>query len=833
MVFNPFKKTSWKTNIRLLLVLPFVCQILAGLGIFGYLSYRNSQKALEEITVKLRQDMAIRIDNQVERLVENGNNLNQINENQLILDPSLIKNTSQLARYFALQYQWTEYINLIGFVSQKEGNYIEVRKQSTGELELTILEKNKSNALLTYQVNSQGDIIKLLRSQPNFDFNPRQESWYQNTLANKQEYWHQTQKNSTTDKLVFVNSKQVYNSQGELLGIVTNQIDLIELSFFLSSLKIGKTGSAFIIDKQGKLIADSITMKRSDAIYNEKLLLNPATNHPDQYIKGITSYIFKNQSNLNSYNQSQFTSIKVNKKNLLIDVNNFDKSNSIEWLIVLVIPKSDFMDFIGKNNRVTFMLLFLALIIAIISGLVTSKLIVRPIINLQDASQKIAQGDFNQNISLQGIKELDTLANSFNYMTQMLDSFFNDLNKSLKKVSNLKYAIDQSAIVTVTDTEGKIIYCNDKLTEISGYTPQELIGKTTSILKSGYHRDTFYKRIWVQISEQKVWRGEIKNKTKDDCYYWVDTTIVPLSNEEGKLVQYLSIQTEITERKQLEKNLEEVVDIRTQELANANEEITLLNQRLCTENIQMSGKLRMLHEMQQLILPTTEELKNIEHLDIAGYMEPADELGGDYYDVLTGDNTVTIGIGDVTGHGLESGILMVMTQAAICTLKQLGETNPLKFLDILNRTIYYNVKRMNSEKNLSLAIINYFNGTVCISGQHEEVIIVRKKECKVEIIDTIDLGLPIGIDEDIRPYIDHTIITLNQGDGIVLYTDGITEARNMEKDQYGIERLCKVVSQHWHLNSEEIRDIVINDVKKFIGLQKIEDDLTLLLLKQL
>ncbi len=101
-----------------------------------------------------------------------------------------------------------------------------------------------------------------------------------------------------------------------------------------------------------------------------------------------------------------------------------------------------------------------------------------------------------------------------------------------------------------------------------------------------------------------------------------------------------------------------------------------------------------------------------------------------------------------------------------------------------------------------------------------------RKDRQVELIDTIDLGLPIGIDEDIRAFIDHTIITLYSGDGIVLYTDGITEARNVEKKQYGLERLCQVISDNWHLDSENIRDIVISDVKKFIGLQKIEDDLT-------
>ena len=830
MTLNSSKKTYWKTNLRLLLVLPFVCQILAGLGVIGYLSYRNGQRALQEMTIKLRKEIGLRIDSHLDQFINSGNNLNQINQNNIIFNPLLSEDMTRLGIYFAYQYQWNEQVNSISFASEK-GNYVEVFRTPLGELELTILDKKKSNALLTYKVNSQGKVTKLLRTQPIYDYDPRQESWYQNSLKNDNHYWHQTQKNTTTKKPIFINSKTVYDAQGNILGVVSNQTNLIELSFFLSNLKIGQTGAAFIINREGLLIADSIISDDKIVSDKEKKILNQGKNNTNTFISGITSYVLANKYIFNKVNNYKLLELEIDNQKLLIEIDSFDKGKGIEWLIILIIPESDFMNFITQNNRVTIILLIIALIIAISSGLITSKLIVKPVIRLQTASQKIAEGDFNQKVPLQGIKELDTLADSFNNMTAMLDSFFNDLNKSFQEVSNLKYAIDQSAIVTVTDPQGNIVYCNEKLTEISGYNHEELIGKKTNTLKSGCHSEYFYVQMWRQISEKKVWRGEIKNKTKDGNYYWVDTTIVPLIDEDGKIVQYLSIQSEITERKQLEKNLEEIVHIRTKELAQANREITLLNKRLCSENIQMSGKLKILHEMQQLILPTTKELKQIKCLDIAGYMEPADELGGDYYDVLTGDNTITVGIGDVTGHGLESGILMVMTQAAICTLKQRGETDPLKFLDTLNRAIYYNVKRMNSEKNLSLAIINYFKGNVCISGQHEEVIVVRR-EGKIELIDTIDLGLPIGIDEDIRSFIDHTIITLNSGDGIVLYTDGITEARDVQKNQYGIERLCQIISDNWHLDSEQIKDTVIDDVKKFIGLQKIEDDLTLLLLKQ-
>ncbi len=266
-------------------------------------------------------------------------------------------------------------------------------------------------------------------------------------------------------------------------------------------------------------------------------------------------------------------------------------------------------------------------------------------------------------------------------------------------------------------------------------------------------------------------------------------------------------------------------------LANANEEITKLNKKLKAENIRMSAELDILREMQQLILPKHQELEEIEDLEIAGFMEPADEVGGDYYDVLYTDNVVTIGIGDVTGHGLESGILMVMAQTAVRTLKEIKEGDPVKFLDTLNRTIYKNVERMNSNKNLTLAILNYAEGRISISGQHEETLVVRKSG-EVERISTLDLGLPIGLDEEITEFISQTTLELDPGDGVVLYTDGIPEARNINKQFYGLPRLHEVVSENWHKSSEEIKQAVIDDLRQFIGKQKVFDDITLVVFKR-
>lgn len=284
--------------------------------------------------------------------------------------------------------------------------------------------------------------------------------------------------------------------------------------------------------------------------------------------------------------------------------------------------------------------------------------------------------------------------------------------------------------------------------------------------------------------------------------------------------------------------LTQKVEERTTELTAANlnleqasREIAALNECLKTENVRMSAELDVTRRLQQMILPGDQELKQIEGVDIVGFMAPATEVGGDYYDVLRSSNGINIGIGDVTGHGLESGVLMLMTQTAIRALLFSGETNPVKFLSALNRTLYMNIQRMQVDKSLTLALVNYQNGQLKLIGQHEQMILVRR-DGQIELVDTIDLGFPIGLEEDIEKFVNEKTVFLHQGDGLVLYSDGITEAENPQKRYYGLERLCDVLRRSWDQPAEQIKQAVVEDVYRFIGTQTVFDDLTLVILKQ-
>ncbi|ANM11152.1 MULTISPECIES: SpoIIE family protein phosphatase [unclassified Rhizobium] len=274
-------------------------------------------------------------------------------------------------------------------------------------------------------------------------------------------------------------------------------------------------------------------------------------------------------------------------------------------------------------------------------------------------------------------------------------------------------------------------------------------------------------------------------------------------------------------------NLEQLVEERTAQIEDAKEEISTLNAQLQRENRRLGTELAVAERIQLMVLPLDQELEDFQALEIAAYMRPAEEVGGDYYDVLKNGSRLKIGIGDVTGHGLESGVLMLMVQSVARALQEAGNTDAVEFLTNLNSALFKNIVRTKIDKHLTLAFLDYDGKEMILSGQHEEVVVVRANG-EVERIDTMDLGIPIGLEADISAFIKTREIAFEKGDLILLHTDGVTEAENDAGELFGMDRLCCEAVRLRNLSAEKVVSEIVATLMLFIGSQKIYDDITLL-----
>jgi serine phosphatase RsbU (regulator of sigma subunit) len=245
------------------------------------------------------------------------------------------------------------------------------------------------------------------------------------------------------------------------------------------------------------------------------------------------------------------------------------------------------------------------------------------------------------------------------------------------------------------------------------------------------------------------------------------------------------------------------------------------------EKQRLEGELEIAERIQTSILPRN---LSVASLEIAARMVPADEVGGDYYDVLEVDGGAWIAIGDVSGHGLESGLIMMMVQTGVASLVRANpDGSPAEIVRELNRVIYENVaNRMEVGRHMTLTLIRFHDdGRVVFAGAHMDIALLRAGTAECEAIRTP--GTWVGIVDDVDSITEDTQEQLQDGDLMVLYTDGVTEAMDASGDQFGFKRLCGVVEDVPAKSSQEVCSALFAAVQDHTDVQ--QDDISALVMR--
>ena len=240
------------------------------------------------------------------------------------------------------------------------------------------------------------------------------------------------------------------------------------------------------------------------------------------------------------------------------------------------------------------------------------------------------------------------------------------------------------------------------------------------------------------------------------------------------------------------------------------------------------GEMEIASRIQTALLPAKEKMDGLE---IAAVMLPAKEVGGDYYDVIeNGNGNKWITIGDVSGHGIDSGLIMMMAQTSILTaINNNPECKPSEVLSLVNRVIRENISRLVSDHFMTMMAIRFKNSKMMIAGKHQDIVIYRSAMNKTETIS--NKGTWLGVADDISDYVRDVEIPISNGDLVLLFSDGITESENSSGEMYGQKRLEVALNQYADLPVNKIVDKIIQNVKSFQ--EKQQDDMTLLVLKKL
>ncbi|MBD1920429.1 response regulator [Microcoleus sp. FACHB-831] len=438
---QPKRKFNKKFHLWTALIIPFIVEIGAAVGLVGYLSFRNGQKAINDLANQLLTEVNSRIEGQVDNYLENPKRVLEMDVRAIKAGNLSIqvKDFDTTGKIFWNQVQ-TYKLSYISYATP-DGNYIGAGYEKEIATIAKVIKPN-INDYIVYSPDEFGNNpTKKVLLEKGAAVGLLKEVWFIDTIAAGKTIWNSIYSWTVAPEHLGIGiNTPLYDKAKKIQGVISIEFSLDQLNEFMRKLKIGQTGKAFIMERSGKLVATSST-KPSYRIIKGKAEQLPAMESPDPLIQSAADFLVNKFSNLNNIRDNQqLTFTQQGKKNFLL-LDSYKDEFGLDWLIVIVVPEADFMTQIYANTQRTILLCILALLLTIIIGILTARWITRPVLQVSQASAEIAAGNLEQHIAPSNIIEIEKLANSFNSMARQLQESFTTLekqNEELKHLDQLK-----------------------------------------------------------------------------------------------------------------------------------------------------------------------------------------------------------------------------------------------------------------------------------------------------------------------------------------------------------------------------------------------------------
>ncbi|MEG5001661.1 PAS domain S-box protein [Microcoleus sp. B4-D4] len=557
-------KSSPKMSLSLVLLIPLVVQISVAVGVTGWLSFRNSQKTVNNLATRLSLEVAARTKENFRSFGDVSHLFLQMNTAAIASGNLNPEDFPNLERYLWNQTKLSDRTTTI-YYGDEQGRFLLLKREA--EDLVYIRDESTAPNRQIYRLDSQGNRTELIQTAP---YDPRTRPWYTTAKQSGKASWSPIYVFTAAPVLGITPVMPIYNQTGSLQGVLAIDLTLSQISDFLKRIKISPSGQVFAIERSGEIVASStdelpfVTTKDG-----QKRLL--ATQSKNLLIRSASTYLQKQFGSFTQISsQGQFT-FDLDGKRQFITVAPLQDGRGLDWLIVVVIPEADFMEQINANTRTTILLCFFAFILAIALGIFTSRWVVQPITRLLEASKALTKmsesSDFTSSeldgeVEVKGINELGLLAQSFNQMARQLRSSFVALEQTNSSLE--QRVAERTAELAATEAELRALFAamNELIIVLDStgrylkiaptnmsllYKPaEELVGKTIGETFPQATADYFLNHIRVALDTQQTVSIEY-DLTIDEREVCFAGSISPLSE-----ASVIWVARDITEKKRAE-----------------------------------------------------------------------------------------------------------------------------------------------------------------------------------------------------------------------------------------------------------------------------------------